>query len=198
MVQEIEHSELDAALRRCGSSWNASQAHGLICSRLAMQGPDALDSWLRQVLEGTDDTSALMRECEEMLRDLHDATYQRLAERGSTFNLLLPDESEGPMQRTEGMAQWCEGFLHGLVVRAQGEGLKKRLASEPLSELIRDMLEITRAEADEDADDETNEAAFTELQEYLRVAAQIVYEELAEFRRPADSALTGNSPGKLH
>ena len=130
MVQEIEHSELDAALRRCGSSWNASQAHGLICSRLAMQGPDALDSWLRQVLEGTDDTSALMRECEEMLRDLHDATYQRLAERGSTFNLLLPDESEGPMQRTEGMAQWCEGFLHGLVVRAQGEGLKKRLASE--------------------------------------------------------------------
>ncbi|MDH5501907.1 MAG: UPF0149 family protein, partial [Gammaproteobacteria bacterium] len=101
--------------------------------------------------------------------------------------------------RTEAMGQWCEGFLHGLVIRAEGDRLRKRLASEPLSELIKDLLEITRAEVDDSTDQETNEAAFVELQEYLRVAAQFVYEELAEFRQPVTPKLAGGSPsGHLH
>jgi hypothetical protein len=94
------------------------------------------------------------------------------------------------------MAQWCEGFLHGLVMRADSEQLKKRLASEPLSDIIRDLLEISRAAVDAAADEETNEAAYTELLEYLRVAAQLVYEELAEFRRPARPAPPGGRPPK--
>ncbi|MND08418.1 hypothetical protein D3C83_310060 [compost metagenome] len=37
---------------------------------------------------------------------------------------------------------------------------------------------------EEDADDESTEVAFVEVQEYLRVVTQLVYEELAEFRLP--------------
>jgi uncharacterized protein YgfB (UPF0149 family) len=58
------------------------------------------------------------------------------------------------------------------------------------------MLEITRAEVDEDADDESTEVAFTEVQEYLRVAAQLVYEELAEFRLPP--AVTNRTSNQVH
>ena len=46
------------------------------------------------------------------------------------------------------------------------------------------MLQITRAAVDEDNDDETNEAAYVELVEYLRIAAQLAYEELADLRGP--------------
>ncbi len=48
------------------------------------------------------------------------------------------------------------------------------------------MLQITRAEVDDDTDDETNEAAYVELVEYLRVAAQLAYEELAEIRHAGE------------
>ena len=41
MEQSINHDELDAALKRCGASWDAGQAHGLLCSRLAILGADA-------------------------------------------------------------------------------------------------------------------------------------------------------------
>lgn len=194
MSNLINHQELDAALHRCGSNWNASQAHGLICSRLAVQGPDVLDQWLGQVLENTDSMTALQMECAAQLRALHDDTYRQLSERGSEFQLLVPDESAGTAARTEAMALWCEGFLHGLVVRAEGDRLKKRLGSEPISDIIKDMLEITRAEADEDAESESNEVAYAELLEYLRVAAQLVYEELAEFRRPAGSEIGSKGP----
>ena len=44
------------------------------------------------------------------------------------------------------------------------------------------MLQITRAGVDGDAADEDNDAAYQEIVEYLRVASQLIYEELAELR----------------
>jgi uncharacterized protein YgfB (UPF0149 family) len=46
------------------------------------------------------------------------------------------------------------------------------------------MLQITRAVQEDDS--ETDEQAYAELVEYLRVAAQLTYEELVEFRHGPD------------
>jgi uncharacterized protein YgfB (UPF0149 family) len=78
-----------------------------------------------------------------------------------------------------------------------GEALKQRLGEEPLADIIKDMLQITRASADDDGDEESNEIAYTELVEYLRVAAQLTYEELADFRHP-DSQLPPDGAKTLH
>ena len=87
------------------------------------------------------------------------------------------------------MAHWCEGFLHGLVSEKHSDALKERLAAEPLADIVRDLLQITRAATDEEADEEGEESAYAELVEYLRVATQLAYEELAEFREPAEDVL---------
>ena len=100
------------------------------------------------------------------------------------FKPLLPDYSDTPIIRVDAIARWCEGFLHGLVSGSPDDNLKEWLSSEPLREIIKDLLQITRATADEEADDETNESSYIELVEYLRVAAQLTYEELAEYRSP--------------
>ncbi len=186
MEQPINHDELDAALKRCGANWDAGQAHGLLCSRLALLGADAGIGWLDQVLEGSDPGNALRRECESMLDALYAYTHRQLAERQSEFQPLLPDESDSTIIRAEAVAHWCEGFLHGLVSGAPDDGLKERLSSEPLSEIIKDMLQITRATVDDGTDEETNETAYSELVEYLCVAVQLTYEELAEFRLAPD------------
>jgi hypothetical protein len=184
MEQSVNHDELDAALKRCGATWDAGQAHGLLCSRLAILGTDAGIGWLDQVLEGSNPDDALRRECESMLDALYAFTHRQLADRQSEFEPLLPDDSDSAMVRADAIARWCEGFLHGLVSGSPDERLKERLASDPLSDIIKDMLQITRATVDEDLDDETNESAYEELVEYLRVAVQLTYEELAEFRSP--------------
>jgi yecA family protein len=199
METAVDYDQLDDALRRCGASWDASQAHGLLAGRLATTGADAGFEWLVQVLEGTDANDALRSECEGLLRSLFETTYRQLAERQSEFEPLLPDDEDATSVRAAAMAHWCEGFLHGLVSASHGDALKERLAAEPLSDIIRDMLEITRAAADEDGDGEADEAAYTELVEYLRVAAQLTYEELAEFRKPADGAHEDeDTPEVLH
>jgi uncharacterized protein YgfB (UPF0149 family) len=190
----IDHNELDAALRRCGSTWNAGQTHGLLCSRLALAGAEGASRWLAQVLTDTDPENTLCTECQAMLEALCTSTWQQLSERQSDFMLLLPDDADSAQVRTEAMGQWCEGFLHGLVSEAHGDELRERLASDPLSDIIKDLLEITRASVGEEADEQATDNAFSELVEYLRVAAQLTYEELAEFREPSSIQPQINSP----
>jgi uncharacterized protein YgfB (UPF0149 family) len=184
--QSVNHDELDAALKRCGATWDAGQAHGLLCSRLAVLGADAGSSWLDQILAGSDPDDVPRRECEILLDALYACTHRQLSQRRSEFQPLLPDDSDSTIIRAEAIAHWCEGFLHGLVSGSPDVGLKKRLADEPLSDIIKDMLQITRATVDEDTEEEANEAAYADLVEYLRVAAQLTFEELAEFRSAPD------------
>lgn len=198
MNSSVERDALNEALRRCGSGWSAEQAHGLLCSRLSVLGAEAGMGWLRLVLEEPDAASDIARECAAMLETLFTETHQQLAERQSEFEPLLPDDDTPAEERAEALAHWCEGFLHGLVSDVRSERLKKQLAEQPLCDIIRDLLEMTRATAD-DADPEDNEAAYTELVEYLRVAVQLTYEELADFRSSSASGpATEAAPPVLH
>ncbi len=163
METVIDHAGLDAALKRCGATWDAAQTHGLLSGRLALAGAAGGSDWLSQVLEGTDANDALRGECEAMLGALFESTYRQLAERQSEFEPLLPEDDDSTAVRALALAHWCEGFLHGLVSAEHGDALKKRLAAEPLAEIIKDMLEITRASADAGGDPESDEEAYAEL-----------------------------------
>jgi len=132
-----------------------------------------------------------------MLDTLYQSTFWQLSERLSDFALLLPDDDSDADYRATAMAHWCEGFLHGLVSARHGDALRDRLAAEPLADIIRDILQITRAEVDGATDAETNEAAYAELVEYLRVAAQLAYEELSDIRNSATSG-SNNTGDTMH
>ena len=192
--QVIHHSELEDALRRCGSSWNAGQVHGLLCGRLSVRGSEGASGWLNLVLSETDPHNLLRAECETMLSALCSSTWRQLVNRLSEFELLLPGDGDSTTSRAEAMAQWCEGFLHGLVSEKQDAALRERLAADPLADIIKDMLQITQAEVEEDeVEDEEEENAYAELVEYLRVATQLIYEELADFRTPDEEILRDES-----
>jgi len=183
MDEIVDHDRLGAALKQCGAAWDAAQSHGLLTGCLAVDGVSAGPNWLQQVLEGADTNSESMADCEAMLGALYQATFWQLSERLSEFEPLLPDDQSDAHDRTLAMAHWCEGFLHGLVSAKHSDALRERLAAEPLADIIRDLLQVTRAEVDSASDPESNEAAYAELVEYLRVAAQLAYEELAEIRQ---------------
>lgn len=198
MRPEVDYDNLNDALRRCGASWDAAQAHGLLTSRLAIAGADAAPGWLQQVLEGTNETDALRAECAGLLNTLFQDTLRQLSERLSEFEPLLPDDADAASLRATALAHWCEGFLHGLVSGDHGAALKERLAKDPLADIIRDMLQLTRATVDDASDEETNEAAYAEIVEYVRVAAQLTYEELAEFRGPPGGGVQARAGETLH
>ena len=182
MNSDVDHDLLNDALQRCGANWTAAQTHGLVASRLTVAGTGGVSESLGQVLEGSDTANALREVCEDMLATLWQSTHRAFSERLSVFELLLPDDDDAVDVRTEALAHWCEGYLHGLVSGEHDAGLKERLAAEPLADIIKDMLQITRATVDDLDDDDGDDDAYIEVVEYLRVAAQLFYEELAELR----------------
>jgi len=178
----VDHDLLNQALRSCGASWTAAQAHGLLSSRLAVAGARGVSGSLGQVLDNSSETDTLRKECEDMLSALWQFTHMVFSERMSAFEPLLPDENDNAESRTAAVAQWCEGYLHGLVSGEHDAAFRKRLGAEPIADIIKDMLQITRATVDANDDEATNEEAFVEIVAYLRIAAQLIYEELAELR----------------
>lgn len=179
MKQSVDHDELDAELRRCGSNWSAAQAHGLLCGCLAVAGEQGIAVWRGQVIEADAQPDV---EFDALLGRLAEATWHQLAERLSEFEVVLPDDDEDASLRAQALSDWAEGFLHGLVTHAVEGAVRTRLGEEPLSDLIPDLLEITRASVGEDDTSEETELAYTELVEYIRVAAQLAYEQLADAR----------------
>ena len=194
MEESVGYDTLEESLKRCAATWDAAQTHGLLTGRLAIAGVPAGPEWLLQVLEGVDENNAARKACQKHLDTLYQSTFWQLSERLSEFTPLLPDDQEDVGVRTLALAHWCEGFLHGLVSAKHSDALKERLGSEPLADIIKDMLQITRAGLDEESDAEENEAAYAELVEYLRVAAQLSYEELADIRNGKSDARTGEKP----
>lgn len=198
MQPTVEHEDLDDALRRCGAGWDAAQSHGLLCGRLAVAGAGVGGQWLHEVLEGCAAHDSNRGECEAMLGALLESSVQQLSERQSGFQPLLPDDAAPAEQRAEALAHWCEGFLHGLVSGPHSQELKARLASEPVSDIIKDMLQITQATAGGEDSNETVEAAYADLVEYARTATQLVYEELAPWRSQAERATNGAPDDRVH
>ncbi len=182
MTTDIDHAQLNDALRRAGSTWDAAQAHGLLSGRLAVAGSAAGPGWIAQVLEEADPANALGKECETLLVQLWQSTHRDFSERLSQFMPLLPGDGDSRAARAQGIAHWSEGYLHGLVSAEHADIVRKQLAQEPIAGIIKDLLAMTQATVDDGADREEDDAAYVEIVEYLRTAAQIVYEELALLR----------------
>ncbi len=191
MSRVIDYDLMETELSASGSSWTAPQAHGLLCSRLSLLGRAGIDDWLVFLMNDTPsagaETDSVMGAATrpgDAALYLHEAalaTHRQLSERQSEFEPLLSRDFESSLDVATSLAQWCEGFLHGLVSGPTPDELRSKLAAEPISDIIKDMLEMTRAAAEGD-DDEEDEAALVEIIEYVRVATQLVYEELADLR----------------
>ena len=78
------------------------------------------------------------------------------------------------------LRDWCEGFLYGFGIA--GVSPDHALSAEG-REALRDIGELTRLDAEQVAEGESEEGALTEIIEFLRVAALLIREEVRQFFR---------------
>jgi len=176
-----DYSHIQQLLAQERSLADASEAHGTLAGCLCAAGGYRFEDWLREILpEGRAAPAATAD-----LQELYAATEGALLQSDMEFELLLPEDAEPIDVRTAALAQWCQGFLYGL-----GSGAIPDASELPgdVGEIVRDFIEITRADVDERQGEESNESAYAELVEFVRVGAQLLFEELAGARRPSNGA----------
>jgi len=103
------------------------------------------------------------------------------------FSLLLPQDEAPIDERAASVADWARGFVLALL---RGEQLRLEDLNADSGEFLRDLFKISEAAADGGAEEE--ERALAEIEEYMRVGVQLVFEEL----QPDDDPRP--EPGVLH
>jgi uncharacterized protein YgfB (UPF0149 family) len=175
-------------LRAAGAVAEAVEAHGDFCGRVCLRGPAAIRLWQKDLLADAATDDVLAHECGRALERLAAGTLLDLEAGDLRFRLMLPSDDEPLQQRTAALSEWCQGFMHGLVAGGAADaGLQDdALVTSLISEILDDFSEITQATSVDDS--EESERAFFELAEYVRVSAQLIYDETAVLRPSAQSA----------
>jgi uncharacterized protein YgfB (UPF0149 family) len=170
----MSHAALSELLAGVGALSEASEYHGTLCglcSGLSDAGPQA---WVERALAAADADEHPARDSRDALTTLAEELHATLAGGELDFAPLLPDDDTPLAQRAGALARWCEGYLFGLAL-ADAEAL--RTLEGDAREVLADFAQIACA-AGAANDTESDEAAYAELVEFVRVGVQLVYEEL--------------------
>jgi len=174
-IKQCSYEELARMLLTAGADSSASEAHGMLSGTICAAGKTAPGLWLEYLLGEGNTLSAAARDSSDMLLALQSELLRQLNDDAFGFDLLLPLDDEPLSLRTETLSQWCAGFLYGLALG----GFREDVAMpDSVSEVMKDFYEISHARFDYDLMDESDEAAYTEIVEYVRMGVLLLYEEL--------------------
>lgn len=171
---ELSFDELQRVLVHSRALTDAAEAHGTLVGALCSMSCSLAD-WLAEILpEGRADEFTAAS-----LRSLFDSTTSALGDGSFDFQPLLPDDEESIGARTAALGEWCQGFLYGLGSGAMPD--PETLQSDA-AEVLRDLTEISHVDVDPEDDINSNEEAYAELVEFVRVGVQLVYAHLEPLR----------------
>ncbi|HKE45371.1 MAG TPA: UPF0149 family protein [Steroidobacteraceae bacterium] len=176
-MSSVSFPDLEDTLAEIGSLAEAAEAHGSLCGALCAEPRFSLDSWLDELLQDPAQVSGWRGVFESVYSD----TRQALGGESMQFEPLLPDDDQPLTGRTLALAAWCQGFLYGLGT--SGLHSVDDLPGD-VAEVIQDLTEISHASFGNDQATDTDEQAYAELVEFVRVGVQLIYDELAQRRSP--------------
>lgn len=154
----------------------AAECHGLMCGLYCTSiNCDAILANLYAQSDQDDTKDPLIETSRYDLQELCQMTAHQFSDANFGFQLLIPNDEQSLAERSAAIGLWCQGFISGL-----GEGnidIEQDFKSE-LQELIADLTEIGKIDNDSINNDEEDEVNFTELVEYVRIAALTIHADL--------------------
>lgn len=186
----LSFDAIDGALRRAGAITEPAEAHGSLCGLACVLGIDAQSPWIADTLASGDEGAfPADGEVADMLGALAAASSAALEAGDMSFHPLLPEDDESLEQRTAALAAWCQGFNYGLALAVRIGDADEAVKRDTIAEIVRDFAELAQLGYREDEIEGEGEVAYAELVEYVRVSAQLVFEELAGVRQRIAAAV---------
>jgi uncharacterized protein YgfB (UPF0149 family) len=179
---KVTHREIQTALDGMDIAFDAAEAHGILCGALCVRRSYDARAWMADVAEDAG-APAPDRAPPEAFLAAHEETRDALRLTDFSFSPALPEDEAPLADRVAALAAWCDGFLYGIGSGASGAEIVKEAN---ISEFLRDLTDIARAELEPGRNAEAAEADYVELVEFVRVGAQLTWDELAGARANAE------------
>ncbi|ODN42739.1 UPF0149 family protein [Piscirickettsia litoralis] len=186
----IEFEKIENALNTLGiEGMSAADVHGLLVGMLAGQEKLTCKFWLEKAILASIESDSksdlfanvMAKEPVKQLEQLFKVSWEQMYAGDFEFSLLLPDDSADLAERASLLCAWTQGFLTGLHL--SGVNIAKYKEGE-LAATLKDLTEIAQLDLAIE-DNEENETAYTEIAEYVRMAALFIHSELTGSDRPA-------------
>jgi len=165
-------------LAQLSVSITAAEAHGIATGLLCGQASaPAKSRWFTEILDAAGVTADAVHSRAGEIRELDswfDATVAALNDADLGFEPAVPDDSAPLSNRAISLIDFCSGFQYGLGLSSAGKNMADLPAD--TKEVIADFQAIENL--DLDAVDETDDDAWQELLEYVRVGVLLIHEEL--------------------
>jgi uncharacterized protein YgfB (UPF0149 family) len=207
---QVTFAEVVRVLEGLGSTVSAAEAHGCLVGALCTTQHYPMERWLEEIIP--DEERRADDDSQQALRLLYADTLNALRGENLDFEVLLPGDEIPLATRAGGLSQWCQGFLYGFGTgQVQGVAPKEGDLPTNVNEILNDLTHIGRAsvEIEGDDDNESEEEAYAEVVEYVRVGVQLIHDELvpAQAHRvgageagdvPLDTDDSQDDPSTLH
>ncbi|MGE3919803.1 MAG: UPF0149 family protein [Gammaproteobacteria bacterium] len=168
------YDEISVLLKEIDPSASPSETHGLITAFISADVHLDAQFCLDHIFKGKKS-----KKNRDFLLEIYKTTFQKLNSPDFDFELLVPDDEQPLNERAQALSEWCEGYLTGLNL----VGIKSdSITSEDGREALQNMLEIAKLDYDRIETTESDESAYAEVYEYVRMAAILIHTEIAESR----------------
>ena len=170
-VEKFEH-----VLRQHDHELSAAEFHGILTGLVCTCHSDKnIDQW-QDLLLAKSEAQPLL----DAMRDLMALTERSLESPDFSFQPIFCSATSLP-ERTHALGDWCRGFTLDF---GWDDTTTVTSFGEDTTEALSDITHIALAEPGTDPP-ETEEGALVELEEYLRVSVQLIYEERCFSRLPS-------------
>lgn len=176
-MRNLSYRAVADVLAGADGNVGAAEAHGILAGMLCIDGEADAERWLAEALGEARDS---LGEGElKVMLDLSEETRRSLREEDFSFELFLPDDDAPLQERAQALSEWLQGFLYAIGRESRG-----RQWSGDCQEVLRDFAEISQLDAQ--AAGETEERAYMEISEFVRVGVQMIRgESVAELHAPS-------------
>ncbi|MFT4798997.1 MAG: hypothetical protein ACJAXW_001580 [Candidatus Azotimanducaceae bacterium] len=166
-----EKANLSDQLAAANSSVSASEVHGFITGWISSgavwdSATEVFEQALETTLQGT-----LAKAATQTAEDVKTG----LADMDFGFQVLLPEDENAINNRRVGLSEWCRGFLSGFGLTGRFQDAE---LSDEAKELLADFAQISQVD-DEIPEDDENESDLTEITEYVRIGAVMIFTDCA-------------------
>ncbi len=150
-----------------------SELHGTVVGAIANHMKSGLTPDLLKLIEpGADANDGRFTRLTELLYELYRENSEILLESKEGYGMSLPTDDEPLATRVDALASWCKGYLLGLLYN---NAFSIDQLPDSGAEIARDLIEISEAAAGAD-DEKQEEWNLSELEEYVKVGTQLIFE----------------------
>ena len=165
IAELVDHYNLDVT---------AAELHGVICGSICTARLNPVeDSWIKLLMPYESLADHQLSHLGDSLKIIYNLTTHQLEGDGFEFVPVLPDEDASSEFRILELAAWCRGF----IVAYQQYNKDNNSLSEDSLEAFGDLSQIAFVEPG-DSEEEEDEQALAELEEFIRITVQMIFDDL--------------------